>query len=88
MEIFIIYTEWIKHENGIANTIHIFTLDNDVDCYLYRSDNDFDATLNQDIYSGTYTSEELHTIISLWYDEESESFYYVSVDEQTLDSKY
>ena len=75
-----------KDENGIANTIHIFTLDNDVDCYLYRSDNDFDATLNQDIYSGTYTSEELHTIISLWYDEESESFYYVSVDEQTLDS--
>ena len=75
-----------EDENGIANTIHMFTLDNDVDYYLYRSKDVFDATLNQDIYAGTYTIEELNTVITLWYEEESESFYYMSIDEQTLET--
>ena len=79
-----------KDENGIANALHMFTLyldGNDVDYYLYRSNDDFDATLNQDIYSGTYTIEELNTIINIQYDEESEAFYYdISVDGQTLET--
>ena len=76
-----------KDENGIENAVHMFTFDdNDIDYYLYRSNDDFDATLNQDIYSGTYTIKELNAVINLQYNEESESFYYdISVDGQTLE---
>lgn len=79
-----------EDENGIANTIHMFTLNldgNDVEYTLHRSTDDFDTTLNQDIYAGTYTVEDLNAVINLQYNKESESFYYnISIDGKKIDT--
>lgn len=76
-------------ENRIANTVRLYTLEigDNVEYYLQRTTDYFDAALNQDIYSGTYSIKELNAIIDLQYNEESESFYYdLYVNEESVDT--
>lgn len=79
-------------EKRIANTVLMNTLYNwgedAEEYYLYRASDYFDGALNQNVYSGRYTIDEINAVIDLQYDENSESFQYtISINGKRLDMK-
>lgn len=76
-------------ENRIASAVRLYIpyWSDESEYYLYRSNNNFDAALKQNVYSGTYTISELNAVVNLQYNEASEAFNYnISVDGQKLET--